>query len=37
MKYLLDQHDLVARFVAAMIPRAAARGLGPCRAIDFGR
>jgi RimJ/RimL family protein N-acetyltransferase len=35
MKYLLDQHELVARFVAAMIPDIAARGFGACRAIGI--
>jgi RimJ/RimL family protein N-acetyltransferase len=35
MKYLLDQHELVANFVAAMIPDIAARGFGACRAIGI--
>jgi RimJ/RimL family protein N-acetyltransferase len=35
VKYLLDQHELVANFVAAMIPHVAARGFGACRAIGI--
>jgi RimJ/RimL family protein N-acetyltransferase len=35
VKYLLDQHELVANFVSAMIPHVAARGFGACRAIGI--
>ena len=33
MRYVLDQHELVADFVAQMIPHMRERGFGPCRAI----
>ena len=33
MKYLVDQPDLVAEFVARMIPHVGALGFGRCRAI----
>jgi hypothetical protein len=35
VKYLLDQHELVANFVAAMMPDVAERGFGACRAIGI--
>src|SRR5262245_26453048 len=33
MRYLVDHHDLVASFVARMIPHVGALGFGRCRAI----
>src|SRR5580765_7938700 len=33
MRYVLDQHELIARFVADMIPHVRDRGFGACRAI----
>lgn len=33
LRYVLDQHDLVADFVALMIPQCQDRGLGKCTAI----
>ena len=35
MKYALNNHDLVARFVASLIPHVRARGFGNCRAIGI--
>ena len=35
MKYALNDHDLVARFVASLIPHVRARGFGNCRAIGI--
>lgn len=35
MRYVLDQHELVARFVADMIPHVRERGFGACRAIGI--
>lgn len=35
LQYLYNQDKLVAGFVAAMIPRLAGRGFGPCRAIGI--
>lgn len=33
LRYVLDQHELVADFVAQMIPECRERGFGACRAI----
>ena len=35
LRYLYGQDQLVARFVAQMIPRLGGRGFGPCRAIGI--